>query len=278
MRVDYHTLLVTVDGPIVEVLLDRPEKRNAINFEMVREFNEVLADAKYDPAVRVVSVCGEGKVFSAGHDLSDVKAMAEAAARGERHPEVDPLAPSGLMQCWYFPKLLIAGVHGFVGPEALKMIANFDFVIAAEDTRFSYEQARVRTSAPGGTPLAFLLPMRVWKKLVLMGGWFDAQQALGFNFVQRVVPEDRLRNEVRVWAEHGAGMPGADIQVAKQGIHRQYELMGLVNMEMVQNRLASPSIAQGSNDWWAQVDGSEGTVRPAIARRDAHVDAAVTKV
>jgi enoyl-CoA hydratase/carnithine racemase len=89
VRTDYETLLVTVDGPIVEVLLNRPEKRNAISFQMVRDFNSVLAEAKYDRSVRVVTVCGAGKVFSAGHDLPDVKGIAEARERGEPHPEVD---------------------------------------------------------------------------------------------------------------------------------------------------------------------------------------------
>ena len=50
MHTQYETLLVTVDGPIVEVLLNRPAKRNAINFAMVRDFNSVLAEAKYDNA------------------------------------------------------------------------------------------------------------------------------------------------------------------------------------------------------------------------------------
>jgi enoyl-CoA hydratase/carnithine racemase len=207
MRTSYDTILVNVDGSIDQIVLNRPEKRNAINFAMVHELNAVLAEARFDPSVRVVTVCGAGKVFSAGHDLANVKEVADAAAGGKPHPEVDPPAPPGVMKSWYFPKPLIAGVHGFVGPEALKTIATFDFVIAAHGTRFSYEQARVRTSAPGGNPLVFLLPMRVWKKLVLMGGWFDAEQALGFHFVQRVVDEADLRREVRVWAEHLATMP-----------------------------------------------------------------------
>jgi enoyl-CoA hydratase/carnithine racemase len=274
VRTDYETLLVTVDGPIVEVLLNRPEKRNAISFQMVRDFNSVLAAAKYDRSVRVVTVCGEGKVFSAGHDLADVKGMAEARERGEPHPEVDPLLPEVPMRSWYFPKPLIAGVHGFVGPEALKTIATFDFVIAAPGTRFSYEQARVRTSAPGGNPIVFLLPMRVWKKLILMGGWFTAEQALDFHFVQRVVPEDGLRKEVRAWAEHLAAMPSGDVQIAKQGIHRQYELMGMLNMEMVQNRLP-PLPASEADTFWSDMGGD---MKKALAGRDAGVDPSVTRV
>jgi enoyl-CoA hydratase/carnithine racemase len=276
MKTQYETLLVTVDGPIVEVLLNRPAKRNAINFQMVRDLNSVLAAAKYDSGVRVVTVCGEGKVFSAGHDLADVKGIAEARERGVPHPEVDPLLPEVPMRSWYFPKPLIAGVHGYVGPEALKTIATFDFVLAAPGTRFSYEQARVRTSAPGGNPLVFMLPMRVWKKLILMGGWFTAEQALDFHFVQRVVAEADLRDEVRAWAEHLATMPSADVQVAKQGIHRQYELMGMLNMEMLHNRLP-PLPASDADQFWGQVGEGDG-VRKALARRDAGIDPTVTRV
>ena len=174
------------------------------------------------------------------------------------------------MRSWYFPKPLIAGVHGFVGPEALKTIATFDFVLAAPGTRFSYEQARVRTSAPGGNPLVFLLPMRVWKKLILMGGWFSAEQALDFDFVQRVVAEPDLRAQVRAWAEHLAVMPSADVQIAKQGIHRQYELMGMLTMEMLHNRLPPPPAAQ-AEQFWDQVEPAatcaEGARRPRCRRR-----------
>jgi enoyl-CoA hydratase/carnithine racemase len=278
MHTEYETLLINVDGPIVEVLLNRPERRNAINFQMVREFNSVLADAKNDDSVRVVTVCGEGKVYSAGHDLTDVRAVAAAAERGERHPEVDPLLPEGLMPCWYFPKPLIAGVHSFVGPEALKTIANFDFVIAASGTRFSYEQSRIRTSAPGGNPLVFLLPMRVWKKLLLLGGWFSAEQALDFHFVQRVVDEADLRAEVRAWAEQLAMMPPRDVQVAKQGIHRQYELMGLADIALVQNRLPSGALEQGG-DFWSQVgEAKSGCVRTAVGARDSAADLGISQI
>ena len=278
MQTQYETLLVTVDGPIVEVLLNRPAKRNAINFQMAKDLNSVLAAAKYDKSVRVVTVCGEGKVFSAGHDLADVKGIAEARERGVPHPEVDPLLPEVPMRSWYFPKPLIAGVHGYVGPEALKTIATFDFVLAAPGTRFSYEQARVRTSAPGGNPLVFMLPMRVWKKLILMGGWFTAEQALDFHFVQRVVAQADLRDEVSTWAHHLATMPPADVQFAKQGIHRQYELMGMLNMEMLQNRLP-PLPAGDANPFWGRVGvGEGGDIHKALAGRDAGVDPAVTRV
>lgn len=274
MKTDFNTLVVTLESSILDVLLNRPEKRNALNFEMLREFDTVLTEAKMDDEVRVVTVRGAGSVFSAGHDLNDVKATAEAETKGMPHPEVDPLGPPHLMRSWYFPKPLIAGVHGFVGPEAMKIIANFDFVLAAEGTRFSYEQARIATSAPGGNPLVFLLPMRVWKKLLLMGGWFDADQALSFHFVQRVVAESDLQAELRRWAEHLAAGPLEDMRVAKMGIHRQYELMGLANMEMIQNRETE---RRAVSSWWDGVDEGAGLTQ-SLRERDAMADPGVSRV
>ncbi|MCU1486516.1 MAG: short chain enoyl-CoA hydratase [Actinomycetia bacterium] len=271
MRTDYTTLLVNVDGPVVEVVLNRPEKRNAINFEMDHELDDVLTEAALDDDVRAVMVRGAGACFSAGHDLADQKELAAAKSSGERHPEVDPLSQPRLMRSWYFPKPLIAGVHGFVGPEALKIISHFDFVLAAPGTRFSYEQARIATSAPGGTALPFLLPMRVWKKLILMGGWFDAEQALDFHFVQRIVPEEELPGVLREWAEYLAAGPIEAMKIAKMGIHRQYELMGMANMEMVQNRIDRRGTDMASWD-------ASGGVAAAVQQRDAVSDPTISKV
>lgn len=272
MRTTYNTLRVEVDGPIADVILDRPEKRNAINFEMVHELDDALTEAATDDAVRVVTLRGAGPVFSAGHDLHDVQELARAQARGEHHPELDPLAPPRLMRAWYFPKPLVAGVHGFVGPEALKILANVDFVLAAPGTRFSYEQSRVATGAPGGNPLPFLLPLRVWKKLLMMGGWFDAEQALDFHFVQRVVPADELAAEVRSWATYLATGPDrAALEAAKLGIHRQYELMGLANMELVQNRI------DRRGEDLASWDTGQG-LGAALASRDAGADPGISRV
>ena len=276
MQTEYETLLVTVDGPIVEVLLNRPAKRNAINFPMVREFNAVLAEAKYDPAVRVVTVCGEGKVFSAGHDLADVKGMAEARERGVPHPEVDPLLPELPMRSWYFPKPLIAGVHGFVGPEALKTIATFDFVLAAAGHPVQLRAgpgADVRPRRqPAGVPAAD-------------AGVEEAD--LDGRLVQR---RAGARLPLRPAGGGRAGPAGAgpglgrapggdavgDVQIAKQGIHRQYELMGMLAMEMLQNRLPPPPAGQ-ADQFWDQVEAG-GDVRGALADRDAGVDPAVTRV
>ena len=274
MRTDYNTLIVSHNGPILDVVLNRPQAMNAITYEMTCELDQVLGEAMEDDGVNVVTLRGAGKVFSAGHDLKEV---APGFAAGKLPEYVDPHAPPSLARTWYFTKPLIAGVHGFVGPAALKILADVDFIIAAEGTKFSFEQTRIHSSGPGGTALVFQLPMRVWKKLVMMGGWFDAEQALDFHFVQRVVPEDGVEAELRTWAEEIAKIPSKNIQMTKMGVHRQYELMGLVNMEAVQNRVVAHGGTPEDLAWWAKV-AEGGDLKHAIRERDTGFDPDVSRV
>jgi hypothetical protein len=101
---------------------------------------------------------------------------------------------------------------------------------------------------------------------------------LDFHFVQRVVDEADLRAEVRAWAEQLAMMPPADVQVAKQGIHRQYELMGLADIALVQNRLPSGPLEQGGA-FWGQVDKERsGGVHAAVGSRDTAADSDISRI
>jgi enoyl-CoA hydratase/carnithine racemase len=270
----YNTLLVERKGAVLEVLLNRPDARNAMTYEMENELTEVLNTAKDDDQVKVVTLMGAGKIFSAGHDL---KLVARMFTGGGMPEGKDPHPVPHLQSLWYFPKTVIAGVHGYVGPIAQDLIANCDFVIAAEGTRFSFEQARMGagTGVLLNSPLVFQLPMRVWKKLAMLGGWFTGEQALKWDFVQRVVPEESLADEVRAWAAVAATVPSQQTLAMKQGIHRQYELMGFANMALVQNAISG----HGSDidvDFWQTI--LDKGLKEALAFRDTQVDEEITRV
>jgi enoyl-CoA hydratase/carnithine racemase len=228
----YEFFLVNKDGPILELTINRPNERNAITFGMEDELDKLLNLAADDDSVRVVTLRGAGKLFSAGHDLKEV---AEGYVKNAKPSGLDPHRVPQLRGMWYFPKPIIAGAHVYVGPIAQDILAHCDFVIAAEGTKFSFEQARMGSGIIHWSPLTFMFPMRVYKKLMMMGGWYTAEQALKWDFVQRVVPADQLDAEVRAWAEEIALVPPEQTRAGKLGIHRQYEIRGLVNMALVQN-------------------------------------------
>jgi enoyl-CoA hydratase/carnithine racemase len=155
------------------------------------------------------------------------------------------------------------------------MLSTFDFVIAAEDTRFSFEQARMGSGDPGGNIMAFLLPMRVIKQMWLLGGWFDAAKAKELDYVQRVVPREELDAEVGRWAESAAGLSAEQIAVYKEGIHRMYEIAGLLGIIGVGNKI-SGHVSGVDKDFFRMVQ--EQGMQAALKFRNANVDPEVTQI
>lgn len=272
MYAGFNTLQARREGAVLELLLNRPQARNAITYEMEDELTHVFNTARDDDQVKVVTLMGAGKVFSAGHDLKEVAAAytSNGLSKGK-----GPHRVPQLRSLWYFPKPVIAGVHGYVGPIAQDLVATCDFVVAAEGTRFSFEQARMGAGVLAHSPLVFQLPMRVWKKLVMLGGWYTGEQALKWDLVQRVVPQELLADEVRAWAALAADVPSQQAAAAKQGIHRQYELMGLANMALVQNAISGHGSDVDVEFFQTVLDRG---LKDALAFRDGHFDETVTQV
>ena len=167
-------------------------------------------------------------------------------------------------------KPLIAGVHGYVGPRAMLILGNFDFLIAAEGTRFSFEHSREAAHGVGGEPFHMQIPMRMLKKMIMMGGWFDAEQAHDLHIVQRVVPVEEVEAETRRWAEELTKIPTEHFQAAKMSIHRMSELQGLVNMKSVQNMIVGHPPTPENQAWWAEA--VEGGLKAALPSRDGDFD------
>jgi enoyl-CoA hydratase/carnithine racemase len=232
-----ETVEVIRRPPILDIRLNRPAARNALTRAMEAFINGVLDEAEADPDIRAVTLRGNGPVFSAGHDLNE-------ATADMTNPDVPPSRTKGLPRAWYFRKPLLAGVHGYVGPAANELIAPCDFVIAAKRTRFSFEQTRMGSETSGGTILNFQLPMRVIKKLWLMGGWFDADKALQMDYVQRVVPAEKLDEETDRWAIDAGKTPPEHYAAAKEAIHRSYEIRGLSGIVLIGNKSSSRGLTQ----------------------------------
>ncbi|MBE0479561.1 MAG: enoyl-CoA hydratase/isomerase family protein [Dehalococcoidia bacterium] len=219
------TILVN-KGMITEIILNRPEKRNAVTLEMERRIGEILEEADRDDNVRVVTFTGNGPIFSAGHDLVE-------AAEVVRCDEPGNYIAKSLIQrrgqfwwpIWEFSKPTIAGVHGYVGPIANVIAGATDFCIAAEGTRFSWEQALI-----GGGPGFFeplLIGIRRAKQVMMMDGWYSAEQGFQWGFVNKIVPADKLREEVRAWAEKICKYAPQQIMANKHGINMMVENLGL---------------------------------------------------
>ena len=117
---------------IARVVLNRPERRNALSLSMLEELGRVIADLGTDPSVRVVVIAGAGPVFSAGHDLG------EMIDRDERfYSELFTLCTEVMLRLHAIPQPVIAQVHGVATAAGCQLVAACDLAIATDDCRFA---------------------------------------------------------------------------------------------------------------------------------------------
>lgn len=226
----YQATLYQKDGPLARLTLNRPEKRNALNDAMFADLMAGLHQARRDPEVRVVIIRGAGLSFSAGHDLS--------SPPGEETPPIPPhLAPT--VRDYYnverrrcgkyedlrrYPKITIAQVQGYCIGAGEAIASNCDFVIAAEDAVFG---------TPGfGTFYGHAyFPLWPYGSPKAQGGQVlpgvSAPAAAEMGMINKVVPADRLEEEVNRWAEALCRLPTDALMGAKEWINGTVDLMGV---------------------------------------------------
>jgi len=189
-------LHITRNGPILEVVLDRP-KANAINAPTSRIMGEAFAKFRDDPELRVAIITGAGdKFFCAGWDL-------KAAAAGEAvDADHGPGGFAGLTDLHGRSKPVIAAVNGIAAGGGFELVLAADLVVAADHARFSLPEATlgIIPDAGGVLRLPRRLPRALALELLLTGRAMPAQKALSLGLVNQVVPGDQVVPAARALA------------------------------------------------------------------------------
>ena len=229
---DYETLKVSKAGAVVTIRLNRPEAANAFNHTLETELYDALKACDQDDGVKCAVLTAEGVNFSSGHDI---RQLAHEVIDGVEPKTIEGknwVRTGELLPPWWFSKALVVAVKGFVGPHANTVLLAADVVVAAENSRFSWEETRVGTGAPFGpyALMPFHFPMRVLKQLWIAGGWMDAQTAERLFYVNRVVPLGEEEALATRYAEQFARMELGHLVANKRGVHKLYEAAGLPAM------------------------------------------------
>ncbi len=224
---------------VARVVLNRPERANAQNRQMLYELNAALDHGAADDDVRVIIVAAAGRHFSSGHDLSGGEDWAlEDVGVGtwggygqpgmEGHWAGEEEAYFGL--CWRWrniPKPTIAAVQGKVIAGGLMLVWPFDLVIASEDATF--QDPVVAFGANGveyfGHPWEF--GVRKAKELLFTGRAITASVARELGMVNRVVPTGNLADAALELAEEIAAQPMMGLKTAKESVNQMQNEQGL---------------------------------------------------
>jgi len=229
-----------VEGPIAWVIMDRPKFNNAQNSQMTYALDDAFRRATDDDAVRVIVLKGEGKHFSAGHDIGtpgrDLHKSFERQLLLPDHtnkPGAELLYTRehevyiGMCRRWRdIPKPTIAMVQGACIAGGLMLAWVCDLIIASEDAFFQDPVGRM--GIPGVEYFAhgFELPPRVAKEFILLGERMPAKRAYDFGMVNRLVPRDQLEQEVRAVATELASRPRLGNWLTKQALNHVEDLRG----------------------------------------------------
>jgi methylglutaconyl-CoA hydratase len=191
----YQTLQLTYDSSVATLTLNRPDKRNAISYELIVELLQALEKVKQSVA-RVLIVTGAGKAFCSGMDLENLKAM---LGRTPEQSLEDTRTMASLFRGLYeFPKPTIAAVNGpaIAGGTGLALLC--DFTLAVPDAKFGYTEVRIGfVPAIVATFLLRQVGEKIARDLLLTGRIFEAEEALRIGLITQIVPPENLMERAR---------------------------------------------------------------------------------
>ena len=216
---EFEYVLVDRSGDFTTITMNRPQRRNALSLEHMRELTAAFRAVGDSDALGVV-LAGNGPVFSAGHDFADVADADLPAVRKLLQTCTELMT---LMQ--QVPQPVVARVHGLATAAGCQLVASADLAVASEEAGFA---------APGGkggwfchTPMV-AVARNVGRKraaeLALSGDVIDARTALDWGLVNRVVPAAQLDEAVRDLLERVTRGSAESKGIGKQALYAQIDL------------------------------------------------------
>jgi enoyl-CoA hydratase/carnithine racemase len=186
------SIVITEDrGPVRHVVMNRPEKRNAMNQELLRALADALRAAADDEHVRCVVLRGEGPVFSAGVDLGELASFADQPAVLRPFRNVFLECPN---LCEAMPKPVLCAIHRTCVGGALEVALGCDLRIASSDAQLGLPEVRfgIIPDVGGSTRLPAVVGLGRAKELVMTARLIDGAEAERIGLVNRVVAPEQL--------------------------------------------------------------------------------------
>jgi len=216
----YEAVLVEVTEHIGIITLNRPEKLNTFNVPLGRDLNAALEEMDENRDVYVVIIRGNGKVFSAGIDITDFPKKGIL----EYRPWIT-LMEKMTLTIARMKKPVIAAVHGVAAANGAGLVAAADLAIAAEGARFGLTAIDVGLFCMGpAVPMDRCVGKKHCLELLLTGDLIDAERAERIGLVNKVVPEDKLMEEALALARKLAAKSPLALQMGKETYYTMMDM------------------------------------------------------
>ena len=217
---DYKFLLRTTEGPVGVITLNRPQRRNALSLELMRELIQCFDDFGADSSIRAIILAAEGRAFSSGHDLSEMVGRSE-----DNYRELFGVCTQLMTRIQSIGQPVIAQVQGIATAAGCQLVATCDLAIASEEAAFATPGVNIGLFCT--TPMV-AVSRAVGRKraleMLLTGKLVDAFTAADWGLINRVVPARELESETRRLAAGIAQSSDFTVALGKQAFYRQVDL------------------------------------------------------
>ena len=212
----------TQDG-VATLTLNRPHKFNPLSEAMIDSLQAELDDIVTDASVRVVIIAAEGKAFSAGHDLKEMRATPTKAFYDHLFAKCSRM----MLTINRLPQPVIARVQGIATAAGCQLVANCDLAVAADSARFATSGIRygLFCSTPA-VPVSRNVGRKKALEMLLTGEFIDAHAAVAEGLVNHVVPIEQLDDAIQKLVDGIKSKSAVAIRIGKEMFYKQHE-MGL---------------------------------------------------
>jgi len=255
-KMNYNHLIYEKEGHIVKLTLNRPEKINAFNEKLTREFERAMQDAEDDNDVRVIVLKGMGRGFCAGHDYSQEHFQPGERETGyatELHRIDFEKRLRAYMRVWEIPKPVVAQVHGACIAAGSIVAGLADIVVVADNAKIGPVQA-----APGmvqGLIWGVWLPLigvRKTKDYVFLHGLMSGKEAQRCGWATKSVPLAKLEDTVNRMALEIARIPLEILMVKKLTVNRSVNAMGFREMMELNFEMSLAAHFSNTREKWGE--------------------------
>jgi enoyl-CoA hydratase/carnithine racemase len=236
----------TAGGAIEIITLDRPDQRNALSEFILKSLLLALDQLKKDPAIRAIVIAANGPAFCAGHDLKELTAHRTDADKGAAFfREIMGLCAQVMQAVALSPKPVIAAVEGVATAAGCQLVASCDLAVASQTAQFCTPGVNIGLFC--STPMVALsrnISRKRAMEMLLLGEMLNADDALNFGLVNRVVPAGQALDGALRFATAIAAKSPVTVKIGKEAFQRQLDLpLGdaytYTAEVMVQNMLAA---------------------------------------
>lgn len=211
-----------IKGYIGYLVLNHPEKLNALSESMMADLVTGLKEFDQEEKVRCIVLRGEGRAFSAGHDVDPADNHYSGMLGWHERAKVCNTVPYTI---WNMSTPIIAQVHGYCLGGASAIASVCDLTIAAEGTKFGEPEIQHNSCSPFPM-LPYVLGYKKAKEVMLLGEHITAQEAEKIGLINRCVPMDKLDEVVHEYAMKLVKMPVPAVHMSKRILNHAYEAAG----------------------------------------------------